>query len=55
MIELKILEEDIFQTLNEKRAVNYLSGCRRTTEGMFRFLLDESKFNPRFPTLAVGG
>ena len=45
MTELKILEENIFQTLNEKRAVNYLSGCRRTTEGMFRFLLDESNID----------
>jgi len=45
MIDLKILEEDIFQTLNEKRAVNFLSGARRTTEGMFRFLLDEINFD----------
>lgn len=40
MEELKFIEDDIYHTLTEKRPINYISGCRRTTEGMMRYILD---------------
>ena len=50
MNELELLEKDIFETLNERRTISFLAGYRRTTEGMFKFLLTnlDIEINGRF-------
>ena len=45
MIDLKIIEDDLFKTLNKKIVIDYLAGCRRTTQGMFKLLLNKEGGN----------